>query len=429
LVLTVNEPTSSTETQTSCDSYTWNGNMYTTSGTYTFISTNANGCDSTATLNLTINESTSSTETQSACGSYTWNGNTYTASGTYTFNTNNSNGCDSTATLNLTINESTSSTETQSACGSYTWNGNTYTASGTYTFNTTNASGCDSTATLVVTIENGLQVNAGADQVIESDASATLAGIILGSTSSFEWVGGNGSFIPGTTTLNTVYTPSADEISNGSVTLFLTATGNCSIVTDTIIITITSPTPVALIEFKGVTTTQGNRLNWSTSSEQNNAGFEVQRSLDGQRFTTIGFVKSASLNGNSQQILAYQFMDVNPASGTNYYRLKQIDLDQKFSLSRVIALQIKPTAIKLSVQIYPNPTVSNVNLTISSITNGPIAILVLDGQGKLIQRFNRNMVAGTQTMQWSVSNWASGIYHIRIIDNNGNQQSQSFIKK
>jgi hypothetical protein len=213
------------------------------------------------------------------------------------------------------------------------------------------------------------------------------------------------------------------------VELYLSATGACGVVVDTIVITITNPTPVTLLEFKGVNTTQGNRLNWTTSSEQNNAGFQIQRSNDGQRFVTIGYVKSAAMNGNSQQLLAYQFLDENPVTGTNYYRLKQIDLDQKSSLSKVIALQVKPSALKLTVQVYPNPTSSNVNLAISSSTNGPIAVLITDAQGKLVHRFNRNIISGTQIIQWSVTNWASGLYHIRLIDQNGNQQSQTFIKK
>ena len=74
------------------------------------MATNANGCDSTATLNLTINNATSSTTDVTACDSYDWNGTTYTASGSYTFTTTNAAGCDSTATLNLTINNATSST-------------------------------------------------------------------------------------------------------------------------------------------------------------------------------------------------------------------------------------------------------------------------------------------------------------------------------
>ena len=136
------------------DSYDWNGITYTASGSYTFTTTDASGCDSTATLNLTINNASSSTTDVTVCDSYDWNGITYTASGSYTFTTTNASGCDSTATLNLTINNATSSTTDVTACDSYDWNSATYTASGSYTFTTTNASGCDSTATLNLTINN-----------------------------------------------------------------------------------------------------------------------------------------------------------------------------------------------------------------------------------------------------------------------------------
>ena len=78
--------------------------FYTTSGTYTWVGTNSVGCDSTATLVLTINLPTTSTTTISSCNDYTWNGVTYTTSGTYTWVGTNSVGCDSTATLVLTIN-------------------------------------------------------------------------------------------------------------------------------------------------------------------------------------------------------------------------------------------------------------------------------------------------------------------------------------
>ncbi|MFM8949995.1 MAG: beta strand repeat-containing protein, partial [Bacteroidota bacterium] len=156
LVLTITAapctPTTSTTTATACNTYIWNGSTYTTSGSYNYVTLNAGGCDSTATLVLTINNSSTSTSTSTACNSYTWNGNTYTSSGTYTYNTTNAAGCDSVATLNLTIKSATSSTSNVSSCNSYTWNGNTYTSSGTYTYNTTNAVGCDSTATLNLTI-------------------------------------------------------------------------------------------------------------------------------------------------------------------------------------------------------------------------------------------------------------------------------------
>jgi hypothetical protein len=153
---TVNQPTTSTTNITACDTYTWNGSTYTTSGVYTFSTTNALGCDSTATLNLTVNYASASSTNITACDSYVWNGNTYNTSGTYTFLTTNAVGCDSTATLNLTINNSTTSTTNVTACVSYAWNGTTYNATGAYTYSTTNAVGCDSTATLNLTINNAL---------------------------------------------------------------------------------------------------------------------------------------------------------------------------------------------------------------------------------------------------------------------------------
>src|SRR3954468_106692 len=151
LNLTINNSTSSTSSATSCDSYTWaaNGQTYTQSGSYTFVGTNAAGCSDTQVLTLTINNSTSSSESQTACNSYTWavNGTTYTQTGSYTFVGTNAAGCADTKVLNLTINNSTSSSESQTACNSYTWaaNGTTYTQSGSYTFVGTNAAGCTDT--------------------------------------------------------------------------------------------------------------------------------------------------------------------------------------------------------------------------------------------------------------------------------------------
>jgi len=160
LNLTVNSPTSSTQNVTACVNYTWsaNGTTYTSSGNYTATLTNAGGCDSTATLNLTIATFSAGTDVQTTCGPITWiDGNTYSSSNnsaTYTYVGGSVNGCDSVVTLDLTVNSPTSGSESAAACGSYTWatNGTTYTASGAYTATLTNAAGCDSTATLNLTI-------------------------------------------------------------------------------------------------------------------------------------------------------------------------------------------------------------------------------------------------------------------------------------
>jgi gliding motility-associated-like protein len=153
LNLTIKQPTTSTTNISNCVSYFWNGTTYTSSGSYTYSTTNAQGCDSVATLNLTIKQSTTSTTNINNCVSYVWNGTTYTSSGSYTYNTTNAQGCDSVATLNLVIKQPTTSTTNISNCVSYVWNGTTYTSSGSYTYSTTNAQGCDSVATLNLTIK------------------------------------------------------------------------------------------------------------------------------------------------------------------------------------------------------------------------------------------------------------------------------------
>jgi hypothetical protein len=160
LDLTINNSTSNSSTETACDSYTWavNGQTYSASGTYTNVSTIANGCDHTETLNLTINNPSTGTDVVTACDSYTWiDGNTYTASNNLaTHVLTNAAGCDSTVTLDLTITNSDTGTDSQTACDTYTWiDGNTYTASNnSATHVLTNTSGCDSTVTLDLTINN-----------------------------------------------------------------------------------------------------------------------------------------------------------------------------------------------------------------------------------------------------------------------------------
>ncbi len=149
--------------------------------------TNASG---TATSNnyFTILKPSSYITNQSACGSYNWNGKTYSLSGTYTYDTKNAIGCDSMATLILTINKPTTSATEKSACGSYNWNGKTYLSSGTYTYDTTNAFGCDSTATLVLTITNCQQnyVWTGNGSTDWNDASNWSNGILPNSSSSIK---------------------------------------------------------------------------------------------------------------------------------------------------------------------------------------------------------------------------------------------------
>ena len=118
--------------------YTWNILNYSASGTYIYHTTNAAGCDSTATLVIVNNTSTSTTSVARCVADlpYFWNGVSFNAAGTCTYTTSNAAGCDSVATLILTVNSPSSSTTTVTRCSNqlpYVWNGFSYNTAGTYT--------------------------------------------------------------------------------------------------------------------------------------------------------------------------------------------------------------------------------------------------------------------------------------------------------
>jgi hypothetical protein len=94
-----------------------------------------------------------------------------------------------------------------------------------------------------------------------------------------------------------------------------------------------STLPVTLSSFKVNTVNQKNRITWNTTSESDNHYFEIQRSSDALSFAAIGSVQGS---GDSQKQEVYQFTDETPKPGVNYYRLKQVDFDGQFELSRII---------------------------------------------------------------------------------------------
>ncbi|MBO4655932.1 MAG: C10 family peptidase, partial [Bacteroidales bacterium] len=139
-------------TVVACDNYTWNGETYTTSGTYYYIHVNANGFTQVDTLHLTINTPLHTAITETSCESYTWHNTTYTESGTYTYTHEDVNGCTQVDTLHLTIYKPEHITITETCCESYIGNYATYTESGTYTYAHEDANGCIQVDTLHLTI-------------------------------------------------------------------------------------------------------------------------------------------------------------------------------------------------------------------------------------------------------------------------------------
>lgn len=225
LQLTILEPVTYTDVQTACESFTWiDNNTYTESNntaTYIIPGGAANSCDSIITLNLTINQPTTGTDVQTVCESYTWiDGNTYTESNnTATYVLTNSNNCDSIVTLDLTILQPTTATDVHTACGSFTWiNGTTYTSSNnTATHTLTGSNTCDSIVTLDLTI---LPVAGGTDVQVSCDPFTWINGTTYtsnNSTATHTIQGGAANNCDSVVTLNlTVINITTTVTNNGS---------------------------------------------------------------------------------------------------------------------------------------------------------------------------------------------------------------------
>lgn len=136
------------------------------------------------------------------------------------------------------------------------------------------------------------------------------------------------------------------------------------------------PLPVTLVNFNVKKENETARLTWSTSAEMNTKEFEIEHSENGKNWNHIG---SLAAQGESGELIQYHYIHPNPIKGTNYYRLKMIDLDFTSSLSRMIYLNFDAFSDAGEIVVFPNPTSDYVQL--SSDLVGKVDIQMFDMRG------------------------------------------------
>lgn len=188
--------------------------------------------------------------------------------------------------------------------------------------------------------------------------------------------------------------------------------------------------PVTLTNFSGVRLHKNSLITWSTASEQNNSGFEIQRSTDGINFDKIGFVKSLSSSGNSSTRLDYSFTDYNPVGLKQYYRLKQIDFDGAYKYSAIVLVTREaPTSFELT-RVYPNPTQESVYINAAAHKNMELQLFIYDLGGRVVGRKQVVVQIGNNGFDMPVAHLAPGTYFIKVV--NSAQEvvaTQKFIKQ
>jgi hypothetical protein len=161
--------------------------------------------------------------------------------------------------------------------------------------------------------------------------------------------------------------------------------------------------PVQLLSFAVSKRDGYAQLDWATSQELRSKEFIVERSLNGNQWVVIGRVAAA---GNSNAIARYQTKDMLPSKGINYYRLKQVDLDDQFKYSDVKTAFFSNEA---SVILFPNPASEQVTVYLPGNTS-LATIRITDMNGKLV----KELYSSDETIQFQVSGFAKGMYVVKM---------------
>jgi len=174
--------------------------------------------------------------------------------------------------------------------------------------------------------------------------------------------------------------------------------------------------PVELSSFTASTKGVDVELIWTTATEINNQGFEIERKIVGGSFKMVGYVAGY---GTTSEPKAYSFEDSKLETGNYTYRLKQIDLDGTFIYSKEINVELEiPLEFALE-QNYPNPFNPSTIIKYSTAEDGFVKLSVYNLLGEEVASLvNENQKAGRYEVTFNAANYSSGIYLYRLETSN-----------
>lgn len=184
------------------------------------------------------------------------------------------------------------------------------------------------------------------------------------------------------------------------------------------VVAIANTCAVLPVNFKSFTATRTSSsdvaLKFETASEDNNAGFSIERNVLGV-WQQIAYLPSQAADGTSNTVLTYQYGDINTIKGITQYRIKQIDLDGKFKYSIIRAVRGQGQIGKTIV--YPNPSNTGKVTVVFEDNNTSRDALLIDMSGRTVKSWKNT----TNNIQ--IDNLTPGIYTLRIVIPETGEQS------
>lgn len=170
-----------------------------------------------------------------------------------------------------------------------------------------------------------------------------------------------------------------------------------------------TPLPVQWLGFTADRAGEQVKLDWQTSVEENSAYFIIERSGEDGIYREIGSVKS---KGTNSAAVSYQFYDEHPLKGNNYYRLKQVDLNQDYQYSQIRVVRFEH--LEKQVRLYPNPVKDQLVILFSAETILK-KISVMDLTGKTVCFFKVETDPFQHRFTIELPPLPSGSYFVKLI--------------
>lgn len=196
------------------------------------------------------------------------------------------------------------------------------------------------------------------------------------------------------------------EIPGESIAALASAGGDCSCTASSL--------PVTLTSFSANWRQQVAHIEWTTSMEFHSSHFEVERSIDGELFESIGEVVAAGVS-NEPRVYAFSDRQAAALGDRVMYRLRQVDLDGSFMYSQQVELFAPGKSEQLSVEkVYPNPVTGPVTFEVFVPSPGPVEFEIIDLSGRIAESGKIESAAGIQAFMLDLSTHPAGKYIFRV---------------
>ena len=181
--------------------------------------------------------------------------------------------------------------------------------------------------------------------------------------------------------------------------------------------------PVTLTNFTAEKSSKTVKLNWQTAQESNSSHFIIEKSIDDINFS---FLQKIAAAGYSSLTKKYSTIDAQPFYGTNFYRIKMVDLDGKFTYSDIVAIKFDYT--DAAITLFPNPAKDVIQLQIPSDKKESCEIEIQDMLGKVVKQQTVQLNNSLFSTSINVAGLNAGVY-LLVVKHGEIKEVKKFIKQ